>query len=118
MPTPREAVSELDGDLALGERKEGTDEPSTPPGLRREGSRAADQAISLLLADRLVATSGDWFRRLKSKLGTEAAVTPAVNKLARILRTMVRPEWNEGHRSADSNCVIGQGKSGGRRSCD
>ena len=32
---------------------------------------------------------GDWFRRLKSKLGTKAAVTAAAHKLARILWAMV-----------------------------
>jgi transposase len=33
---------------------------------------------------------GDWFRRLKSKLGTKAAVTAAAHKLARILWAMVK----------------------------
>jgi transposase len=33
---------------------------------------------------------GDWFRRLKSKLGTKAAVTAAAHKLARILWAMLR----------------------------
>jgi transposase len=33
---------------------------------------------------------GDWFRRLKSKLGTKAAVTAAAHKLARILWDMVK----------------------------
>jgi transposase len=32
---------------------------------------------------------GDWFRRLKSKLGTKAAVTAAAHKMARILWAMV-----------------------------
>jgi len=35
-------------------------------------------------------TLGDWFRRLKSKLGTKAAVTAAAHKLARILWAMVK----------------------------
>ena len=33
---------------------------------------------------------GDWFRRLKAKLGTKAAVTAAAHKLARILWAMVK----------------------------
>ena len=33
---------------------------------------------------------GDWFRRLKSRLGTKAAVTAAAHKLARILWAMVK----------------------------
>jgi transposase len=33
---------------------------------------------------------GDWFRRIKSKLGTKAAVTAAAHKLARILWAMVK----------------------------
>ncbi len=33
---------------------------------------------------------GDWFRRLKSKLGTKAVVTAAAHKLARILWAMVK----------------------------
>ena len=32
----------------------------------------------------------DWFRRLKAKLGTKAAVTAAAHKLARILWAMVK----------------------------
>jgi transposase len=33
---------------------------------------------------------GDWFRRIKSKLGTKAAITAAAHKLARILWAMVK----------------------------
>jgi len=33
---------------------------------------------------------GDWFRRIKSKLGTKAAVTAAAHKLARILWAMIK----------------------------
>jgi transposase len=33
---------------------------------------------------------GDWFRRIRAKLGTKAAVTAAAHKLARILYTMVK----------------------------
>ncbi|MDF2378515.1 MAG: hypothetical protein P1U81_19935 [Verrucomicrobiales bacterium] len=33
---------------------------------------------------------GDWFRRIKSKPGTKAAVTAAAHKLARILGAMVK----------------------------
>ncbi len=33
---------------------------------------------------------GDWFRRLRSKLGTKAAVTAAAHKLARVLYAMVK----------------------------
>ena len=35
---------------------------------------------------------GDWFRRIKSKLGTKAAVTAAAHKLARVLYTMIRKQ--------------------------
>lgn len=34
---------------------------------------------------------GDWFRRIKAKLGTKAAATAAAHKLARILYAMVKP---------------------------
>ncbi len=33
---------------------------------------------------------GDWFRRIRAKLGTKAAVTAAAHKLARILYAMVK----------------------------
>lgn len=33
---------------------------------------------------------GDWFRRLKSKLGAKAAITGAAHKLARVLYAMIR----------------------------
>jgi len=33
---------------------------------------------------------GDWFRRIKAKLGTKAAVTAAAHKLARILWAMIK----------------------------
>lgn len=33
---------------------------------------------------------GDWFRRLRAKLGTAAAVTAAAHKLARVLYTMIK----------------------------
>jgi len=47
--------------------------------------RPADQFLH-----RLKSFLGDWFRRLKSKLGTKAAVTAAAQKLARILWAMVK----------------------------
>ena len=34
---------------------------------------------------------GDWFRRLRSKLGAKGAITAAAHKLARILYAMVKP---------------------------
>ncbi len=33
---------------------------------------------------------GDWFRRIRAKLGTKAAVTAAAHKLARILYAMIK----------------------------
>lgn len=33
---------------------------------------------------------GDWFRRIKSKLGTKAAITAAAHKLARVLYAMIK----------------------------
>jgi transposase len=33
---------------------------------------------------------GDWFRRLKAKLGTKAAITAAAHKLARVLYAMIK----------------------------
>ena len=35
-------------------------------------------------------TLGDWFRRIRAKIGTKADVTAAAHKLARILYTMVK----------------------------
>ena len=33
---------------------------------------------------------GDWFRRIRAKLGTKAAVTAAAHKLARVLHAMIK----------------------------
>ena len=42
---------------------------------------------------------GDWFRRLRSKLGAKGAITAAAHKLARILYAMVktRKPYNPKH---------------------
>ena len=63
------------------------------------GERGADgQLAGFATALRMAAQSlhrsqsvlGDWFRRLKAKLGTKAATTAAAHKLARILYAMVK----------------------------
>ena len=48
---------------------------------------------------------GDWFRRIRAKLGTKAAVTAAAHKLARILYAMVK------HRTPFDPVRLGSGEA-------
>jgi transposase len=67
-------------------------------GGRKHGAHTRKGKIRLANALRMAAQSyhrsdsplGDWFRRIRAKLGTKAAVTAAAHKLARILYTMVK----------------------------
>ena len=73
------------------------------PNNRKTGGRTigvATRAVSnrLAAALRLSAQSlhrvespiGDWFRRMKAKLGAPAAITAAAHKLARVLYAMIK----------------------------
>lgn len=67
-------------------------------GGRKHGAQTRKANSRLANALRMAAQSyhrsdspiGDWFRRIRAKLGTKAAVTAAAHKLARILYTMVK----------------------------
>lgn len=60
---------------------------STQPGGNRLATALRMAAQSLYRSESVL---GDWFRRLRAKLGTPAAITATAHKLARVLYAMVK----------------------------
>ncbi len=67
-------------------------------GGRKQAAHTRNVNNRLATASRMAAQSfhrsqsywGDWFRRIRAKLGTKAAITAAAHKLARVLYTMIK----------------------------